>query len=162
MGTLLEEAQILNPNGMVELFKIDFTTRLATGGSGPSIVYYTNENGTVTYDGQSYSNTSIEFIPAAIEHSNAVPKSRLMIWGQETDVLDAINSYGKIKGTTITYTLTHIKFLDDGTDPQPTQNIAETYFVESILELNKSKIEIEITPALGLDKVTEPALRTIV
>lgn len=161
--SLLEEAQLNNPNGIVDMFDLDYTTRLSTSGTGPNNRRFTGEQGSITFDSNVYQSTSVIFNSPTVEMGGKIPQTSIIIYGQFTDLLSDINGYNSlIEGSTLSFITTHLKFLDGGTTPDPTQFLLETYTVDSIREKSKERIEILLTIGLGVERINQPGLRTIV
>lgn len=161
--TLLQEAQLNNPDGIVDLFSLDYSTRLSTEGSGPSERRFTGELGPITFDSNVYQSTSIIFNSPTVELGGKIPQTGIIIYGQFTDFLDDINGYESlIEGATLSFITTHAKFLDGGSSPDTTQFLLETYTVDSIREKSKSRIELLLTIGLGAERINQPSLQSII
>jgi len=159
---MITEAQTINPDGIIEFFQLDFTTRLTSGGSGPAgnKMYFTNEQDDITFQSQTYTATTCQFRPPEHSLDTNFPKGTLVVHGQNADLLLALNGYNQVRGSTFYYYYTHRKFLDDGSDPQ-NENYSEVYIVEAVKQRSKDRVELGVSVGLAMDRLIEPAMRTI-
>jgi len=153
------EGNKLNPDALVELFKLDFAN------INPSLtpLYFTNSPmeglSAILWKGNSY-----QYFPFTF--SNIVQKATgegiepatLTVSNVHRVLISAILSAGSIIGSTITRTRTFYKFTDNGSNPNPLAHYPEEEFI--IIQKTKQNrviLEYKLTSILDLPNAQLPA-----
>ena len=160
-----------SPDAVIDLFKLDLTPVEATA---PVYYFYPGHGQSTATDGsQAPSPSAIVFggrtyVPWGVEVSGfksstggASPRPRLHVGNKDRVFTAAAKVYRDLVGAEFTRTRTLRKFLDDGSDPDPSQKVEEIYFINAKIADDPSVIEWEMVTGLDVDDLRLPA-RTMV
>lgn len=108
---------------LVELITIDATDL------GGTVLYLTPSGLGVKWQGNDYIAIPINISGQSIELKNAPARPKLSIAAdRSTMLINMINSYSDLVGAKVSYTTTFSKYLDNGTEPDPTQYTPYEYY----------------------------------
>lgn len=158
MTTRSEELQKVDMLAMAILITFDFTTALNfVVGPGPDTYRATNERASVTYDGNVYTSTSIDYMPAVVELKGKIPDARILIYGQDPVMLDALENYNELAGTEVTIISVPEVFLDGRPDAAITEDEEDEFVIDEVIKTT-NQLTFVLTVSRGIEKILEPAL----
>lgn len=116
MTVINEVAQSLQPDALVNLFSIDLSS---LGGGIEYFVAGADHGEAVLFDGQSYTPIDVEATGFEMSGVGGLPIPRLRIANREGFVQVMLETHGDITGCKLSRTRTFARFLDNGTEPDP-------------------------------------------
>lgn len=153
---LATEAFSFTPDTMVELFVLDATVVDAE-------IHYFTPSGTVgankiMFDGVEYSPVPIESEGWEVSASGALPEPKLRVNNVNSLLMGLLITYDHLVGCEITRIRTHRKFLDDGSDPDPTVYYPpDVYLIERVSKLDTRRfVEFELRARLDQQDIVLP------
>lgn len=149
MTTISEEVQKLDADAVVTLFRLDTST---IGGSDVfCFTPKTTMGGNLTFDGVVYNAIDIVASGFLFDGRGAFPQPRLQITNVGNLATAMIIANNDLVGCTLTRIRTFAKFLDDGSEPDPTKMFPpDVYTIDQ--KTKHSKRMVEFTLASPLDQ----------
>lgn len=147
------------PDAVVELFTLD-----ATNINGQ--VYYfcsSQDNGSeIEFDGNTYSPIDVEADGFQLTGNGPLPEPTLRV-SNATGVMGAVAiAASDLLGTTVTRVRTFGRYLDNGSEPDPTAVISEdVYIIDQKTAHNQVYIEWKLASVIGFENRFVPARQVI-
>lgn len=145
---------------IVSLYELDAT---ALGGS---VYYFTNctlENGNnIVFDGNEY--TAVPFKAEGFEMngSGQQPRPRLTVANVQNMLSPLVNTYNDLLGAKITRIKTERRYLDDGSEPDPTAIMSPMiFFIDQKTAQNAEYIEFELASVMDVESIHLPKRQMI-
>jgi len=150
-----QEIQKLAPDALVALYELDATI---VGGSIYHFCEYATTSGSVIeFGGVSYSPLPVELTDYEIPGDGTMPRPHLKVANVNLTFAGAVSAYGDLVGSKLTRRRTFAKYLDNGSDPDPTAQFpADIFYLEQKLNHNKQYIEWELLAAFDLEGIYIP------
>lgn len=138
--TIIQEAQLPAPSPYVELFDLD-TTNIG-GGNIFHFTQYLNSASLIIWQTNAYAPVPIQVQGFEWNATTASPPTPTMtISNVQKVILPYIISLGDLVGAKVTRWRTFAKFLDQGTNPDPTQFWKDTYLIQQKTTHDKNNIQ---------------------
>lgn len=154
-----QEAQSLSPSGHIALFQLD-----ATSYGGP-MIYFTQGakvGERVKFNGQIYEPIDVEFAGLETSGQGALPTPTIRLSNTNGVPQSMVNTYGDLTGCTLYRIRTHVRFLDDQPDSDPSATYPVDIFrLERKSVENSMYIEWELSAAIDQEGKKLPG-RTII
>lgn len=154
MPTLQTEAQSLQPDNLISLFRLDTTS---LGGPLLHFVQGREETQSVVFDEVSYDPVDVEFTGLEVSGMGALPTPTIRIANTDGIWQALINTYGDLEGCTIYRLRTHKRFLDTQPDADPLAFYGpDTFKIERKVSENQVFIEWQLSAAIDQEGVMLP------
>jgi lambda family phage minor tail protein L len=147
MTEIVELVQKLETDAVIELFQLDAT------GYGDSVYYFcsTQKNGAaIVFDGNTYTPIPIEATGFETAGISSTVEPRLRISNIDGSIGALAVSYNDLVGCPVKRLRTFARYLDDGSEPDPTALLSEQTFIIN-KKTARNQIYIEWALALSLN-----------
>lgn len=153
------DAQMLSSDQLVELFEIDASAH------GAGILRFTAtsiKGAPVKFNGLSYLPVPIQAKGFEWSGSGTLPRPTLEMTVPDTSFISLLVSSADLVGCPVKRIRTRRKYLDDGTNPNPTATYpAEHYSINRKTEQSRYTLAFELTPKMDQEGRRVPALQII-
>lgn len=159
MTSIQAVGQSPNPGEIVSLFQFDATS---VGGDIYYVCMGSQNDGPVSFGGQSYTPIDCEFSDMETNGQGSLPTPRVKIANNNGIFQSLINTYGDMTGCTLKRVRTFRRFLDGEAEADPGSYYGPDWFkVERKVSENPIYIEWELSSSIDQESVQLPK-RTVI
>ncbi|MBO6507513.1 MAG: phage minor tail protein L [Roseibium sp.] len=159
MASPTETAQLLTPDALISLFRLD------TSVYGGPVLYFCQSNevsAPIEFGGAPYQPADVEFKGMETTGTGTVPRPTVRVSNTNGAIQTIVNQYGDLLNCEFRRVRTFAKHLDGGEDPSPTTYFGPDIFkVERKTEENPLYIEWELSSSIDQEGTTLPGRRVI-
>lgn len=158
-GIIATDQQQLTQGTIVELFEID-ATRYGNG-----ILRFTptsNAGASLFFNGYEYVAAPVKADGFEWKSGGTLPRPSLAIASGDPAFLSLVMGTDDLTGCPVTRTRTYRKYLDDGSDPNPTSTFpVDHYVINQKTEQSRYSFVFELTPEMDQEGRLVPALQVL-
>lgn len=159
MTTIYEIGQRLSPDPIVSLFTLDTSS---IGGPLLRFVQGRHADQAVSFGGVQYEALDIEFEGMEVSGVGALPTPTVRLANHDGIVQTILNTWGNIIGCPIYRIRTFARFLDNGSEPDPTSFFGPDHFrIERKVSENPVYVEWELSTSIDQEGKMLPG-RTVI